>query len=360
MTGSVATVPEFSRRPGPMQVGRSFINPAFDYLLIGGGLSLLAVLALQFSGGLSAGSLAVISIPTFILLSNSAHFAASTVRLYTKPGAFRQLPFLTMGFPLVTVGVLTLAIVFADAVGRHLNALYLTWSPYHYAAQAYGLALMYSYRSGCQINPEAKRLLWATCMLPFLYAFVMGGNSGIGWFIPQNLFGEVPWLGSSRTVLARTLMVLSFGMPLILLFRLYVKDRLAFPAISMLLIVTNGIWWIVFTYMEAFVWATVFHGLQYIAIVTIFHVRDKTSLPDNRRGWLYHTLMFYGICVVLGYALFNVWPYAYVMAGFNLGESMLLVAAVVNIHHFIVDRYIWRLKKDPNYKIVVCEEEQAI
>ena len=28
--------------------------------------------------------------------------------------------------------------------------------------------------------------------------------------------------------------------------------------------------------------------------------------------------------------------------------------AVINIHHFIVDAFIWRLRKDPNYKVVAA------
>jgi len=27
--------------------------------------------------------------------------------------------------------------------------------------------------------------------------------------------------------------------------------------------------------------------------------------------------------------------------------------AVINIHHFIVDAFIWKLRRDPNYKNVV-------
>jgi hypothetical protein len=44
----------------------------------------------------------------------------------------------------------------------------------------------------------------------------------------------------------------------------------------------------------------------------------------------------------LGYALFYCWPYAFRMVGFGQAESMLLVIATINVHHFIVDRYIWR------------------
>jgi hypothetical protein len=34
-------------------------------------------------------------------------------------------------------------------------------------------------------------------------------------------------------------------------------------------------------------------------------------------------------------------------------DAAQLTVAVINIHHFIVDAYIWRLRKDPNYRTVV-------
>jgi hypothetical protein len=62
---------------------------------------------------------------------------------------------------------------------------------------------------------------------------------------------------------------------------------------------------------------------------------------------------FYVGCVLLGYALFDVWPYAYAWAGYDFKRSALLVTAAINIHHFVVDAYIWRLRRDPNYANVV-------
>jgi hypothetical protein len=35
------------------------------------------------------------------------------------------------------------------------------------------------------------------------------------------------------------------------------------------------------------------------------------------------------------------------------------VTAVINIHHFVVDAYIWRLRRDPNYRIVTGTEPAA-
>ena len=87
----------------------------------------------------------------------------------------------------------------------------------------------------------------------------------------------------------------------------------------------------------------VFHAVQYLAIVIVFHVKDQMALPGNRHRPLYHVLKFYGASLVLAYLLFSCLPQAYVWAGFGMVESTKLVFSAINIHHFIVDGFIWRL-----------------
>src|SRR5262249_56639064 len=65
-----------------------------------------------------------------ILVSNWAHFAASTVRLYTRPDAVKNWPILTLAFPVIAVAVVTAALMVGEPFGRYLFALYLMWSPY--------------------------------------------------------------------------------------------------------------------------------------------------------------------------------------------------------------------------------------
>jgi hypothetical protein len=343
-------------RPPPRRLlptGRMFLGPSFDYLAIGGGLSLVLVAALALGGQLGAASPAALWIPYLVLASNSAHFGASTVRLYTKPGAFRFWPFLTMGLPLATIAVLSAGLLWPERIGWHLHALYLTWSPFHYAAQAFGLACMYHYRSGGKLSAADRRLLRGACMLPFLFAFLDSPNAGLRWFVPERLFASYPVLDHWVVVAGQSLAILVFAAPVALTWRLYVGTGRGLPLISWLVVVTNGIWWIVFRFYDAFVWATVFHGIQYLAIVMIFHVKDQTAQPGNRRGPVAHALGFYAASLLLGYLLFYVWPFAYQLVGFGLSESMLLCAAAINIHHFIVDAYIWRLRRDRNYEVVM-------
>ena len=167
--------------------GRGFVHPLFDVMVIGGGLSLLVCGVLLMLPPASE-TWAKRQLPFLLLFSNSAHFAASTVRLYTKPGSYRALPFLTLLFPVVSLAALTLAMAFPTWLGNNLNSLYLTWSPYHYAAQAYGLAVMYSFRSGCMLGALDKKLLWWVSMLPFLNAFLTTtADSGLAWLLPGEL-----------------------------------------------------------------------------------------------------------------------------------------------------------------------------
>jgi len=342
--------------------GRAFVSPLFDYLLIGGGLSLV-VSAIVFTRP-DRPLVAITTLPLFILLSNSAHFASSTVRLYTKPGSFQAMPFLTMMLPVVMLVVLTACIQWAQTCGPHLQSLYLTWSPYHYAAQAYGLAVMYSYRSGCHLNVSEKRLLWWTCMLPFFYVVLYGREGGLHWLIQiliseQGLdyFSWSPVLNAFSAVLAQ----IGFLVPFLVFFKIARGERGTLPAISMLVIVANGVWWYFLPTINAFAWATIFHGVQYLAIVIIFHLKDQMARSDNRRGRVYHVLTFYGASLLLGYGLFQCLPGAYQFFGFGVMESYLLVVAAINVHHFIVDAYVWRLgKSDTNRRIVEGEVAGAV
>jgi hypothetical protein len=359
MTTTAATLAAPAPSPGSALAGRSFVNLPFDYLIIGGLLSLLLVPVITFNPGATR-RISAEYLPALLLLTSAAHFAASTVRLYTKPGARDELRFLTMVFPLVAIGVLLLALLQPERIGSQLQALYLTWSPFHYSAQAYGLAVMYCYRSGCRLGEREKTALWWIAMLPFARAFLGGLNSGLGWFVSRESIMSLPVVPGALEMVTRGLAVLTFVLPIAFIARRFVRKEAPVPLMVLSLLTANGIWWIALDYVDAFVWATIFHGLQYLAIAAIFHVRDRCTDPANRRSPLFHTAWFYGVSLTLGYALFYCWPYAFVVMGFGMAESMLLVIAVINVHHFVVDRYIWRLGRDRNYRHVAAPQQAPV
>jgi len=350
VTAVGATAPAAALRRPAVYPGQPFVGFTFDYLVIGGGFSLL-VLALLASGTMPSASVFLKEhLWTFVLLSNSAHFAGSTVRLYTRPGSFRDLPFLTMGLPLVSLVVLALGLVFPGALGQNLLSLYLTWSPYHYSAQAYGIAVLYCYRSGAPWDEKEKRWLRLACFAPFLYSFLTIPGAGLTWLMPAAALAD-PAAAAVRGFAATASMVASFAAPLALFVRHQVSGRARLPLISLLAVLANAVWLVLLSYQVAMVLAviTIFHGLQYLAILTIVHVKEQMKRPGNGAPAWRHAAGFYARCLGLGYLLFQVWPHAFVLAGFSYGESLLLVVSVINIHHFIVDAFIWRLRRDPSY-----------
>ncbi len=44
--------------------------------------------------------------------------------------------------------------------------------------------------------------------------------------------------------------------------------------------------------------------------------------------------------------------HAYTLVGFSVAESFLVIVAVINIHHFVVDAFIGRLRRDRNDAVV--------
>jgi hypothetical protein len=335
-------------------VGRAFVSPIYDFMIIGGGFSLVAmgfILAARHQAGARLANDYTLPL---ILLCTSTHFAASTVRLYTKPGSFRTLPMMTMAFPAISLGVALVALQWPDLVGRHLFQLYLSWSPYHYAAQTFGLASMYTARAGVRLEPLERRLLHLTCMLPFAHSFLSASGAGLGWLLPPAFFVAHPALLVVRDALVLVAGVATFAVPVVLIAALARRKQHRLPHIVPCLLISNGVWWVVLTYQQAFFWATIFHGLQYLSIVIAFHLKDHPPALGVKRAWLVPTLKFYGSCLVLAYLLFAVWPYFFTWLGFAYSESVLVCVAVINLHHFIVDRGIWQIRKDPGNRQAVA------
>src|SRR3989449_2305873 len=330
--------------PSPFRLGKMFVNLLFDYLVIGGLLSWIGG-AIVYSAGVRYNEADLFWV---LLVSNWAHFAASTVRLYTKPDAVRTWPFLTLAFPVVTIAVVSAVVALGEPAGRYFFALYFLWSPFHYSAQAYGLSVMYAYRSGTTLAPMDRTLIRWTCLLPFFWTLLQP-QGGLGLVLPAGFFSGFPL----RTALSQTLTVLSLIAPVAAFLWLKRRRGLQLPAISLAVIFSNAIWWTAFNWFDAFIWATVFHGLQYLAIVLVFHIKDQERLGVSTHGWLYHAACFYGTCLVLGFVLFQNWPQLYWLAGYDIGRATLLVVAVINIHPFIVDAFISKLRPGPHYKNVV-------
>lgn len=370
MTTAAAPMPAIASTPagaplrapgwGARLLGRPFLHPLADYLLVAGGLSLLVLLPLQTAVAPVLGVPSVAAFgatpaaETLFLLFNAAHFASSTARLYTKPHAVATWPFLTLGFPLLTVAALAACILTPQPLGLGLQSLYLTWSPYHYAAQAYGVAVLFTFRAGCRLHPTDKRLLWWAAMPPFLFTLLTNPNprTGLRWLLPDAV-GQHPVFDGVTQGLGPALTVLAFAAPLAVAIRVWRRPSGPLPLTAPLALLANAFWWTALDADNAFYIVAIFHSIQYLALVLYFDVKD--NLPagaDARKAWR-RAVGFYVGCTLLGYTLFQLVPRAFVFSGLGLMDSVVATAAIINVHHFIVDAFIWRLKPADSNRAVV-------
>jgi tetratricopeptide (TPR) repeat protein len=109
----------------------------------------------------------------------------------------------------------------------------------------------------------------------------------------------------------------------------------------------------------------VMHSAQYLWITHHFARKDAAGAagatgaagPGQARawnGWAYWTTLVAG-----GVALFIPGPWLASYAGrFDFTSSMLIVTAVVNIHHFILDGVVWKLR-DPRVSNVLTSNQAS-
>jgi len=322
-------------------LGCTFFHPIIDYLVIGGLLSFpLMMLGDAFPQVLPQQMETALGI---FLIVNGAHFAASTVRLYTKAGVAKANPIASIYAPLVCIALLVWAL-YSKVVTEQITAVYLTWSPYHYAAQTFGLASIYTYRSGCKLLLTEKRYLWWISMLPFVAALLTTPTAGVYWFAPASFTNSQLFGQSTLLLLVKIVNMAMLILPLVLF--LSIRKRGAnFPLIALVLLGTNAAWWLYLDYKQAWWWAALFHSLQYLFIVLKFHIDENFSAVTQREKRTFAAVKFYVISLFGAFLLFFAIPEVLAKFGFELVTAYLMVAYLVNIHHFFVDGFIWKSSK---------------
>jgi hypothetical protein len=117
-------------------------------------------------------------VTTSALAINGPHYGATILRVYARREDRAK-------YRLFTVYA-TLLVIAWFAVGTHggiaasaLITAYLTWSPWHFSGQNYGIGVMFLRRRGVDVDPQLKRLFWLTFALSALLAIIqIHGTSG--------------------------------------------------------------------------------------------------------------------------------------------------------------------------------------
>ena len=282
------------------------------------------------------------------LLSNYPHFMATVYRAYHTRDEFEKYRTYTVQVALL----LALAGIFTHlwyALLPWIFTLYICWSPWHYTGQNFGLMMMFARRAGVSPTETERRAL----RLSFIASFILlmlsfhTGPSGDALILSLGL-------PAALTLPARAALALFFvgasGWALVSLARRS-SLRAIIPVFT--LTATQFLWFLLPVAIELISGReipqtryssgllAVLHSTQYLWI-TSYYQRKEARAAGNTH-W-----SFSGYLVTLiagGIALFIPGPWI-VSRVFHVdfAASFLTFTALVNIHHFILDGAIWKLR----------------
>ena len=339
-------------------------GPLRDLLLGCGGGYVCVLVALMWVGP-EVRTLLPLSLLAFVFsLVGAPHYGATLLRVYEQRRDRRAYALFAVH---VTV-LLALAFVLGTRVrwiGSLMLTIYLSWNPWHYAGQNYGLAVMFLRRRGIEIDPNLKRWIYASFVLSFVIAFlVMHRAASSASFAPLD-YGVTDYgflrLGIPAPIadvmipLAVGAYVLSLGVAGVGLLR-----RASFAAIApaVLLVVTQAFWFTIpigaryFSVLQGvdafsgenvtyyFFWAAFAHAVQYLWVTSYYHRRDRPDSGGYGRYFLQALLAGTALWIVPG-LLFA--PELLGKVPYDAGLAT-LVASTINLHHFVLDGAIWKLR----------------
>jgi hypothetical protein len=351
-----------SATPSPAAPSRWFFGPTVD-LLFGCGLVYVFFFVMQAAAGPTMRQWAPASILPFLtLVLGAPHYGATLLRIYGTQEDRQRYRLFTV---YVSAALLLLYVLGLQwtALGSLLVTLYFTWSPWHYSGQNYGLAVLFLRRRGVGIDVTTKRMLYGTFLISYGLIFLALHSRG-----PGGMYAPATYEGTiySFVYLGIPGVVREMGVPLLVgaysvcllgaAWRLRAAPlRDLLPAASLvglqfvwfLAPAVASVWreegWIdplsprhrAYTFM----WIAVGHFVQYLWITTYYAASGKGAA--GRAVFLLKAL-------VAGSALWAVPALLFApgVAGrlpFDLGLG-LLTASVVNLHHFILDGAIWKLR----------------
>lgn len=309
-------------------------------------------------------------LPFVILFTGLPHYGATLERVYSTSAARKRYGVYALAFGLLVWGSFVAALVSGRGASQ-LVTLYLTWSPWHYAAQNFGLVMMFLRRARTDVTPGFRRLVRSSFVVSFLLVFVnihRGSSASVNdplyaassardavRFVPLGIPDEVGkvllvFLGITYAVVTMASIVLVLR-----------RTDAGMRAPGITLLVSQCAWFVVPVVLGqfvpewvspmgptalAFVWVAIAHSVQYLWISLHF---ARVSGRANA-AWR-STFRYLALTICAGAALW-VFPVLLSVKGgltrmpHESGVDM-LVAAAVNLHHFLLDGVIWKLRDVP-------------
>jgi tetratricopeptide (TPR) repeat protein len=297
------------------------------------------------------------------LLSNYPHFMATVYRAYHTRDEFQKYRLYTVQVALLLAVAGVLAHLWWGLL-PWIFTLYICWSPWHYTGQNFGLAMMFARRGGVAPTPaerRALRLAFLASYLLLMLSFHTGASND-----PLILSLGLP---AKLTLPARALLALFFvGASAWALSSLARRGTVRRTIPIATLTITQFLWFLLPAAIELVSGLeipqtryssgllAVLHSTQYLWITSYY--QKKEARAERNSHWSYWRYLL--TLVAGGIALFIPGPWI-VSRVFHadFAASFLTFTALVNIHHFILDGKIWKLRDSRIAAVLVDGAAQA-
>jgi hypothetical protein len=347
--------------PGAKLRGPSWLEGPFPDLLIGaGGAYLLSVpiLWLAMSGAIAT-DWTFTPIWIIAILINGPHYGATLLRVYEQREERHRYALFAVWGTLLCAAIFV-AGLYEPYVGAAIVTVYFSWAPWHFAGQNYGISLMFLRRSGVEVSPLAKRLLYASFVLSFLLAFLalhIEGSTGANapprsalYTDPVLLRLGIPDAIAGALILACGAAYLFCVVGAVAILSRRASFRKLVPVLS--LVLCQALWfsvpslldatkaWSIRSLAFAAIWISAAHSMQYLWVT--FHYAKQSAARTRLSKYLLKTTLAGNAAIILPGIFF-----APMLLGTSLAwEAGLstLVFAVINLHHFMLDGAIWKLR----------------
>src|SRR5579863_5130867 len=150
-------------------------NPWLD-LIVGCGAWSAPLLLLSYFSLASNARAWSIAFYVLALFFNYPHYMATIYRAYHRSEDFQKY----RTFTVHTTGLILLTLLLSHYWLRLLPwifTIYLTWSPWHYSGQNYGLFMMFARRAGAHPDKAGQRALYGAFIVSYLILF-LGFHTG--------------------------------------------------------------------------------------------------------------------------------------------------------------------------------------
>lgn len=300
-----------------------------------------------------------------ILLVDVAHVYSTLYRTYFDPRSFKKQKFILSVIPFIgfVIGVIAYSIS-----SQFFWRLLAYTAVFHFVRQQYGFMRVYSRKEN--LFPSARVIdkitIYAATIYPILYWHFKGPRN-FNWFVNGDfVFMQSAWLLKVATILYFIIVALFAVKEIFLL----VKMR--YINIPRLAVITGTIlsWYFGIVYFNGDMAFTllnvVSHGIPYMALVWIYGKKNYTQ-PNRGSQFLrivfsrYGLVIFLALIFIFAFVEEGLWDIAVWqehgqvfgtrhITGISLDETLLTLIvpllALPQITHYILDGFIWKIKKD--------------